>query len=195
MQSTNENRGTDLAPAACSCGDPGAITAGSTRSAQTVSSRKDGRLSRLQRIFNWVEDPVKAGVPVRRAIRAVPVRWTLRRYREGKPIRFSRSRLAGLYYAWRRDGDNALILHYYKKHSKASGALLAEFVSQCQADGIFSMEAAHRRLSTTLSVHPFYRALSRTQRLEIRKFHKARLQIKAKGGRLRRLLSTLEDGR
>jgi hypothetical protein len=163
MQSTNENRGTDLAPAACSCGDPGAITAGSTRSAQTVSSRKDGRLSRLQRIF--------------------------------KPIRFSRSRLAGLYYAWRRDGDNALILHYYKKHSKASGALLAEFVSQCQADGIFSMEAAHRRLSTTLSVHPFYRALSRTQRLEIRKFHKARLQIKAKGGRLRRLLSTLEDGR
>jgi hypothetical protein len=149
-----------------------------------MKTRNSERVRTLKRIFKAIENRVVKGEPVRRLIRRAAKRLAKG---DNKSLTWSASRLAALFYAWRRNGDSALGVHYHPHPSKVSSGLLSTFVRACQAPEVFSMVAAHKRVAVPLSVHGFYRALSVSQRKAIKAYHASALEA----NRARRALQTI----
>jgi hypothetical protein len=171
-------------------------------SARPISSTQRERVQKLQGILFQIEAHHANGMPVRKAIRRALRRWQGRHYSTGKPVHFSESRVASLFYLWRRDQNPAVLRNHYKPHAtKMPGAVVIEFLQSCAKPYVYSMAAAYHLMAAhwrdgndlpgvedcpehrecelppfPFSISQLYRALSASQRRAIRDYHAAALR-------------------
>lgn len=109
-----------------------------------------------------------------------------------KPFRFSEKRLIQLFYLWRKEGVEALVLKYRSGRPKIEAGKVHMFALACLSSGICSLRQAHATMSQPgQTVHGYRHALPVRQRKAIIELLAARRIENRLEKRVRRLLGVL----
>jgi hypothetical protein len=147
--------------------DPTQIQFTGARRRKPSSAGFIDRAGLLERVLKGVNEKHSNGAPVRRAIRQAVQKWTGRTYRNGRPIRFSESTLARIYYRWLKAGKDrsALNLNYQGARSQVDQKAVLEFLAVSLTPGADSFSLVYRGMVESADVQPKDFSIPRFQNL------------------------------
>lgn len=142
----------------------GSVAGNQTPATPTLPRWKQERIRRLNKIFVSAERRIANGKRVTKAFKHFA--WWLkskpRFYRcdPARCFRLSEKRLIQLFYAWRKRGQEALILKYRSGYPKIAPDEVQKFAMACVEAGVVSLRQAHATMiNPVASPHGFRHAL------------------------------------